>query len=130
MLHVDTTNFSDVFRTPQDTDQAALDLSTMSLKADRHGEDLLFEILLSLGLDLTLPVTLETIEGADVFVVDGGALMACFAEVVTTDVVTTIVRRRPLRAVFRDSGFPTDADRINTEQIFAQIAPSADVRAI
>jgi adenine-specific DNA-methyltransferase len=44
--------------------------------------------------------------------------------------VTTIARRRPLRAVFRDSGFPTDADRINTEQIFAQMAPSADVRAI
>ncbi|MET0603383.1 MAG: site-specific DNA-methyltransferase [Baekduia sp.] len=130
VLRVDTTNFSDVFRTPQDTDQAALDLSTMSLKEDRAGEDLLFEILISWGLDLTLPVAVETIEGADVLVVDSGVLIACFADVVTTDVVTAIARRRPLRAVFRDSGFPTDADRINTEQIFTQMAPSADVRAI
>ena len=63
-------------------------------------------------------------------VVDGGALIACFADAVSPEVVSAIAERQPLRAVFRDSAFVSDAARINVEQIFAQTSPGTDVKAL
>lgn len=130
VLKVDTSNLSDVLRTPDAVVQDQLNLYTDSVRADRTGEDLLFQVLLDWGLELTMPITLETIDGHSVFVVEDGALIACFTESIGAGVVREIARREPLRAVFRDSGFSTDADRINAEQVFAEVSPATDVKAI
>lgn len=129
-LHVATSNMADVLRTPDSTTQDQLTLYTNSVKADRTGEDLLFQVLLDWGLDLAMPITSETIHGEEVFVVQDDALIGCFSDIVTPKVVAAIAERQPLRAVFRDSGFATDADRINAEQIFAERSPATDVKTV
>ena len=129
-FRVDTSGMSDVLRAPDETHQGDLGLYTGSVKEGRTGEDLLFQVLEDWGLDLALPIATESLEGHTVFVVDDGALIACFAETVSPDLVSTIAERQPLRAVFRDSAFPSDADRINAEQIFAEKSSSTDVKAI
>ncbi len=58
------------------------------------------------------------------------ALIACFSEEVSADVVTRIAKRQPLRAVFRDSAFKSDADRINAEQIFRELSPNTEVKTV
>jgi adenine-specific DNA-methyltransferase len=129
-LRVDTTNLSDVLRTPDLTTQDELTLYTDSVKADRTGEDLLFQVLLDWGLELTMPIRSETVEGQEIFDVEDGALVACFSDQVNSKVVSAIAERQPLRAVFLDSGFAMDADRINAEQVFAERSPATDVKTI
>ncbi|WP_407689092.1 site-specific DNA-methyltransferase [Mycobacterium sp. HUMS_1102779] len=129
-LKVDTTNMVDVLRTPDDTDQQALAVLEESVKPDRSGEDLLFQVLLDWGLDLTMPIAVEKLEGIEVFVVEDSALIACFDTEVSPGLVRAIAKRGPLRAVFRDSGFASDDARINAEQIFREVSPATDVKAI
>lgn len=130
VLKVDTTNMSDVLRRPDETDQQALVGLEDSVKSDRSGEDLLFQVLLDWGLEVTAPISIETIEGHVVFLVDDGALVACFTEKVSHELVRELAKREPLRAVFRDSGFASDDARINAEQIFKELSPATDVKAI
>lgn len=127
---IDSTNMSDVLRTPDDVSQTQLDLYTDSVKPDRTGEDLLFQVLLDWGLELSLPIERIELDGREVFIVDGGALIACFDTEISPALVRGIAGRAPLRAVFRDSAFATDADRINTEQVFAEVSPGTVVKAI
>ncbi|WP_241978570.1 site-specific DNA-methyltransferase [Cryobacterium sp. TmT2-59] len=130
LARVDTTNMADVLRAPDETHQLALDSLEGSVKPDRAGEDLLFQVLLDWGLELTAPISVEHIEQQEVFVVEDGALIACFDEQVSPAVVHSIAKRQPLRAVFRDSGFATDDARINAEQVFREVSPATDVKAI
>lgn len=129
-LRIDATNLTDVLRTPEEADQTRLKLDVESVKPDRSGEDLLFQVLLDWGLELSLPISVEQVEGHDVFFVDDGALIACFDKHVHLDVVRQIAKRKPLRAVFLDAGFATDDSRINAEQIFREVSPSSDVKTI
>ncbi|WP_236014380.1 site-specific DNA-methyltransferase [Microbacterium stercoris] len=129
-LRIDTTNMADVLRTPDETNQLDLGERTSSIKRDRTREDLLFQVLLDWGLELTLPIRREQIDGREVFVVDDGGLIACFDESVTPAVVRAIAERQPVRAVFRDDAFATDAERINAEQVFAEVSPDTSVKAI
>ncbi|ATY14919.1 site-specific DNA-methyltransferase [Amycolatopsis sp. AA4] len=129
-LKVDTTNMADVLRTPDETDQQALAGLEASVKPGRTGEDLLFQVLLDWGLELTMPISVEKIEGREVFAVENDALIACFNDDVSPELVRGIAKREPLRAVFRDSAFLSDDARINAEQIFREISPSTDVKAI
>ncbi|MEN3121170.1 site-specific DNA-methyltransferase [Janibacter sp. LM] len=129
-LAVDTTNMADVLRTPDDTDQEQLDGLEDSVKQGRTGEDLLFQVLLDWGLDLALPIEAGQVEGQTVYVVDEGALVACFDEEVTVELVRALAKQEPLRAVFRDSGFASDDARINAEQIFKELSPATSVKAI
>src|SRR6185369_6699936 len=130
LLRVDTTNMADVVRTPEQTDQQGLLGLEASVKHGRTSEDLLFEVLLDCGLGLGLQITSEQVEGCGVLTVDDDALIACFADDVTDSVVRAIAARHPLRAVFRDAGFADDAARINTEQVFRQVFPETEVKAI
>ena len=130
VLKIDTTNMTDLHRTPDALKQAGLELFANSVKPDRTGEDLLFQVLLDWGLELTMAVTTESINEHHVFILENDALIACFEPTVSTDVVSAIAERQPLRAVFRDSGFATDADRINAEQVFAERSPITDVKTI
>lgn len=130
LLQVDTTNLTNVALPPDSTDQLALQELEPSIKPGRSGEDLIFQVLLDWGLELSLPIVHEEIDGREVFSVDDDALLACFATSVTPEVVREIATRAPLRAVFRDDAFETDAARINTEQIFREVSPTTDVRTI
>lgn len=130
LARVDTTNMADVLRVPDETEQLALDSLEGSVKPGRTGEDLLFQVLLDWGLELTMSISVEQIEGNEVFTVEDGALVACFDEHVSSAVVQLIAKRQPLRAVFCDSGFASDDARINAEQIFREVSPATDVKAI
>jgi adenine-specific DNA-methyltransferase len=100
------------------------------VKSDRSDEDLLFQILLDWGLELSLPISLVDMAGCKVFSVDDDALLACFASDISGDAIHEMARRKPLRAVFRDDCFESDAARINAEQIFREVSPSTEVKAI
>ena len=129
-LRVDSTNMADVLASPDGTAQDELLGLVDSVKQDRGSEDLLFQVLLDWGLDLSLPIVREQIEGYEVFAVDDDGVIACFADSVTEAVVQAIATRHPLRAVFKDAGFASDAARINAEQIFREVSPETEVRAI
>ena len=129
-LRIDTTNMADVLRTPDETQQETLSVLADSVKPDRSGEDLLFQVLLDWGLELTMQISMEKVEGHELFVVEDDALIACFDTEVSPDLVRAIAKREPLRAVFRDSGFASDDARINAEQIFREVSPATDVKAI
>jgi adenine-specific DNA-methyltransferase len=101
-----------------------------NIKQDRTPEDLLFQVLLDWGVDLSLPIAQENIDGKTVFFVDGNALAACFDTGITEDLVKKIATRKPLRVVFRDAGFSDDSVKINVEQIFKLLSPDTEVKAI
>ncbi|WP_199484399.1 site-specific DNA-methyltransferase [Microbacterium sp. C448] len=129
-LRVDTTNMLELERSADDLVQTSLAESVDSVKSDRTDEDLLFQVLLDWGLDVAEPITIDDFDRRRVLVVADGALVACFADDVTVDLVRRIAEKHPLRAVFKDSGFSSDAARINAEQIFREVSPETEVRAI
>lgn len=129
-LKVDTTNMTGVLRSPDETDQLALDQLEASVKLGRSSEDLLFQVLLDWGLDLTMSISIELYEQHEILVVEDGALIACFDEQVSPEVVHAIAKRQPLRAVFRDSSFASDDARINAEQVFREVSPATDVKVL
>lgn len=130
VLKVDTSNMQDVYYRPDQIDQKDLLASVDNIKPDRSAEDLLFQVLVDWGVDLTLPIQRETVQGKTVFFVDGNALIACFETGVTEELVKELASREPLRVVFRDNGFVSDAVKINVEQVFRQLSPGTDVQSI
>ena len=129
-LHIATTNMADTLATADDLMQIALSDAVGSVKPGRIDEDLLFQVLLDWGLDLAEPITVEEVGGRRVLSAADDALIACFADEITNDVVQEIAKRRPLRTVFLDAGFASDAARINAEQIFREVSPETEVRTI
>ncbi len=132
VLKVDSSNMADIYYTPDAVEQKQLNLLTDNIKADRTSEDLLFQVLLDWGVDLTLPITRETINNREVFFVDNNALVACFVKngQVTEDFCKELTKHQPLRVVFRDSGFKDDSVKINVEQIFKLMSPHTEVKCI
>ena len=130
LLKVDTSNMKDVYYAPDGVKQDNLLDQIENIKEDRTPEDLLFQVLLDWGVDLSLSIAKERIEGKAVFFVDGNALAACFDKVISEELVKELAARKPLRAVFRDSGYGNDSVKINVEQIFKLISPSTDVKSI
>lgn len=129
-LSVATTNMTETLVTADDLVQSALSKSVDSVKSDRTDEDLLFQVLLDWGLDLAEQITVDDVSDRRVLSVANGALVACFADEVTDFVVREIAKRRPLRVVFKDSGFVNDSARINAEQVFREMSPETEVRTI
>jgi adenine-specific DNA-methyltransferase len=129
-LHVATTNMAGTLATADDLVQAALSDAVDSVKPGRTDEDLLFQVLLDWGLDLAEPIKVEEVGDRRVLSVADDALIACFSQNVSDAAVRAIAARHPLRAVFLDAGFATDAARINAEQIFREVSPETEVRAI
>ena len=130
VLKIDTSNMQDVFYRPDQIDQVDLLAAVDNIKSDRTAEDLLFQVLVDWGVDVTLPIRRESVRGKAVFFVDGNALVACFETGVTEDLVKALAGREPLRVVFRDNGFASDAVKVNVEQIFRQLSPGTDVKSI
>lgn len=130
VLKIDTSNLTDTLAEPDRLVQDTLAGAVESVKPDRSSHDLLFQVLLDWALDLSEPVVAEEIEGREVLSVADDSLIACFADDVSDGAVRIIADRHPLRAVFLDSGFASDAARINAEQIFREVSPETEVRAI
>lgn len=129
-LHVASTNMADTLATAEELEQLTLSEAVGSVKPDRTDEDLLFQVLLDWGLDLGESIAVDEIDGRRVLAIAEGALIACFSAEVTEAVVREMAGRHPLRAVFLDAGFASDAVRINAEQIFREVSPETEVRAI
>lgn len=130
VLKVDTSNMKDVYYRPDQLSQADLFESVDNVKPDRSAEDLLFQVLVDWGVDLTLPIRRETLQGKTVFFVDNNALVACFDQGISEELVKELAKAEPLRVVFRDNGFASDALKINVEQIFRQLSPSTELKTL
>ena len=130
VLKVDTSNMADVFYTPDALQQSLLDMATDNVKPGRSPEDLLFQVLLDWGVELTLPIRKESIQGKTVFFVDENALVACFDQGIDETLVRELTACKPLRVIFRDNGFVSDAVKINVEQVFRQLSPTTEVRCL
>lgn len=133
VLKVDTSNMADVYYTPSEARQENLLSAVENIKEGRNNpEDLLFQVLVDWGVDLTLPIRSETVQGKTVFFVNEEPydLIACFDTGVTEELVKQLAKHEPVRVVFRDNGFASDAVKINVEQIFRQLSPGTDVKSI
>lgn len=130
VFKIDTSNMQDVYYTPDQLKQENLELFKDHIKPDRRPEDLLFQVLIDLGLDLSLPIATENIDGKNVFIVDTDALVACFDTGITEELVKKLATYKPLRVVFRDDAFGSDSVKINVEQIFNLLSPGTEVKSI
>lgn len=120
VFRLDEGNYEDVKRSPKEFKQDQLDLFLNNIKTDRNDLDLLFGCMLDWGVQLSLPMTQEVVDGKTIYTVNDGDLVACFAENVSEDVVKAMADKMPLRVIFRDSCFAQDADKINIYETFKQ----------
>lgn len=123
VLKLDSTNMKDVYYAPCDYDQDFLHQLESNIKDDRTDLDLLFGCLIDWGLPLSMPYKSEQIDGCTVHTYNDGDLIACFDANVPESVVKEIAQRKPLRAVFRDSGFASSPEKINVFEIFKLYMP-------
>ena len=123
VLKLDDSNMKDVYYAPDDYDQGMLAGLESNIKDDRTDLDLLFGCLIDWGLPLSLPYKSEQIDGCTVHTYNDGDLIACFDANIPESVVKEIAQRRPLRAVFRDSGFASSPEKINVFEIFKLYMP-------
>ena len=123
VLKLDDTNMKDVYYAPDDYDQGMIVGLESNIKDDRTNLDLLFGCLIDWGLPLSLPYKSEQIDGCTVHTYNDGDLIACFDANIPESVVKEIAQRKPLRAVFRDSGFASSPEKINVFEIFKLYMP-------
>lgn len=127
---LDSSNFKDVSARPDQFIQGELFDSVSNIKEGRSGLDLLFQVMLTWGMELSLAIDSKKVAGAEVFDVDQGSLMACFDDDISEEVIRYIAQEQPLRAVFRDSSFANSADKINVSEIFKELSPSTKVKVV
>ncbi len=123
VLKTDTSNMKDVFYAPVDTQQSILNNFEDNIKEDRTAEDLLFQVMLDLGVPLSSNIDVNNVGGKEVFMVEDNYLIACFDNDVTEEVVREIAKSKPYYAVFRDSSMASDSLATNFEQIFESMSP-------
>ncbi len=130
VLKLDDTNMEDVYYTPSETTQEMILGFENNIKSDRTDLDLLFSCLLEWGLPLSMPYSSEQIEGVTVHTYNDGDLIACFSKSISENVIKTIAKRQPLRAVFRDDCFVGSPAKINVSEIFKMLSPDTRVKVI
>lgn len=123
VLKCDSSNMKDIYYTPSETQQLLFDTYADNIKEDRTPEDLLFQVMLDLGVLLSSKIEETTIAGKQVFNVADGFLIACFDKDVTEETVKAVAEKKPYYAVFRDSSMANDSVATNFDQIFASISP-------
>ena len=129
-FRLDTGNFEPVVHTPDETKQAELFSLADNIKSDRTPEDMLVQVMLSLGATLDSNIARTTIAEKEIFNVSNGFLMACFDQNITDEVVEAIARKQPRYAVLRDACFASDSVADNFEQIFKTYAPNTICKVI
>lgn len=122
-LKLDSSNMKDVYYTPDSLDKDMLDGLISNIKEDRTPEDLLFQVMLDLGVLLSAKITEEEIDGKKVFNVDDNYLIACFDNDVNENVIIEIAKKKPTYFVMRDSSLANDSVSVNFDQFFARYSP-------
>ena len=130
VLKCDTSNMKDVYYNPDDYEIGMFDQLTDNIKEDRTPEDLLFQVMLDLGVLLSSKIEETTIAGKKVFNVEGNYLIACFDDNVTDEVITAIAKQEPYYFVMRDSSMASDSVATNFEQIFATYSPTTERKVL
>ena len=123
-------NFEEVKKAPEEYDQSQLDLFLNNVKSDRTDLDLLFGAMLSWGVQLSLPMTSEEVDGKMIYSVNDGDLVACFADDITENIVKAMADKQPLRVLFRDSCFARDDAKINVFETLKQLLDWSEEEAI
>lgn len=123
VLKCDTTNMKDVYYKPDETDFSMMDILGDNIKEDRTPEDLLFQVMIDMGILLSSKIEETQVAGKKVFKVEDNYLIACFDEEVTDETITAIAKLKPYYFVMRDSSLASDSVAVNFEQIFATYSP-------
>ena len=129
VFRIDSGNMKEnLEQTPADIDQMKLDFYLDNVKDDRTELDLLFGCMLNWGVQLSLPMTCETVDGCNIYTVNNGDLVACLTkdQPVTENIVKAIAEKSPLRVLFRDGSFASDASKINIFEQFKQLMDWSD----
>lgn len=127
---VDSTNMKDTYYNIEEISQTNLFETASNIKEDRTPEDLLTQVILDLGLELSLKIEEKNINGKKVFYVDEDSLIACFDEGVDKDLATVIAKDMPMKVVFRDSCFINDSEKENIKEIFKKYSPDTDIKVL
>ena len=130
VLKLDTSNMKEVNHSPAETDKQNILNLAENVKEDRSAEDLLFQIMLELGIELSSSVKEKNISGTRVFDVADNYLAACFEDRLTEKAMTEIAKSKPFVAVFRDSCFETDSEAVNCGQIFKTYSPDTVIKVL
>jgi adenine-specific DNA-methyltransferase len=130
VLKVDSSNMKELQQRPDALAQSDLLDAVDSVKPGRSAEDLLFQVLVDWGLDLTLPIARAQVQGKTVYRVADDALLACFDMEITEALIEELAGYKPRRLVLRDSAFESDAMRINVEQRLRQLSPVTELRVL
>jgi len=123
---IDSSNFKEAKDISQISQENIFE-SADNIKADRDELDILFEVILSLGLELTLKIESKEILGKRVFFLEENSLIACFDDTIDENLAKELAEFKPLKIVLKDSSFATDSDKINFEQILKELSPETDV---
>ena len=130
VLKLDSSNMQDVYYNPQKILQTLLDATIDNVKPDRSPLDLLFQVMLELGVPLSAKIEEHTINGKTYFAVNGNDVIACFDDNIDNDVITAIAKQQPLYAVFKDKSFASDSVAINNEQLFKTYSPTTIIKVV
>ena len=130
VYRLDSSNMRDVYYKPQDYDQNNLDLFGDNVKSDRKADDLLAQVMLDWGLPLSLKIEQIDVLGKNVFKVAENSLYACFDSSIDEDFAKEIAKDKPLRIVFKDSGFKNDTAKTNVKQLLKQLSPETEMKVI
>ena len=130
VYRLDSSNMQDVYYKPQDYNQGTLDLFADNVKEGRTAEDLLTQVMLDWGLELSLPIERKIISGKEVFVVAKNSLYCCFDDGIDEDFAKEIAQEKPMRIVFRDRGFKDDTAKENVKQLLKQLSDDTEMRVI
>ncbi len=130
VLKLDSSNMNDVFYNAKNMTQSLFDNTVDNVKSDRTPLDLLFQVMLELGIELSAKIEEKIILGKKLFVVNDNDIVACFDNNVSNDVIKELASIKPIYAVFRDSVFENDSANINCEQLFKTISPSTIIKVL
>jgi adenine-specific DNA-methyltransferase len=130
VFKIDSSNMKDVYYLPDELDQNMIEQLESNIKEDRTGLDLLIQVMLELGLELSLPIETKIINGKEVHFVAEDSLVACFDENIDEELIKKIAKIKPLKAVFRDNSFKSCPDKINLEEIFKSFSPNTEINVL
>lgn len=130
VLKLADSNMLDVYYSPAEVVQQDLFAQADNIKSDRTPEDLLFQVMLELGVLLDSKIEVQQVAGKQIYNVANGFLIACFDKGVTDEVITAIAKQHPQYAVLRDSSYADDSTATNFEQLFKTYSPSTTIKTL
>lgn len=130
VLKLDSSNMQDVYYNPAAVSQTLLDATIDNIKPDRTPLDLLFQVMLELGVPLSAKIEENVVNGKTYYAVNGNDIIACFDDDIDEEVITAIAKQQPLYVVFKDQSFASDSVAINNEQLFKTYSPATEIKVI